>query len=121
MRLSAARGLSVGTTTDAGAGNILASGNVTAYSDIRVKDNVEQIAGALDRIQRIRGVTYTRTDLEDTERRYAGVIAQEIEEVLPEAIFDSGELKAVDYNATIGLLIEAIKELTARVAQLEGK
>jgi hypothetical protein len=121
MRLSAARGLSVGTTTDAGSGNILASGNVTAYSDIRVKGNVEQIAGALDRIQRIRGVTYTRTDLEDTERRYAGVIAQEIEEVLPEAIFDSGELKAVDYNATIGLLIEAIKELTARVAQLEGK
>jgi hypothetical protein len=120
-RISAAGGFSVGTTTDAGAGNILASGNVTAYSDIRVKDNVEQIAGALDRVQRIRGVTYTRTDLEDTERRYAGVIAQEIEEVLPEAIFDSGELKAVDYNATIGLLIEAIKELTARVAQLEGK
>ena len=120
-RISAAGGFSVGTTTDAGSGNILASGNVTAYSDIRVKDNVEQIAGALDRIQRIRGVTYTRTDLEDTERRYAGVIAQEIEAVLPEAIFDSGELKAVDYNATIGLLIEAIKELTARVAQLEGK
>jgi hypothetical protein len=120
-RISAAGGFSVGTTTDAGVGNILASGNVTAYSDIRVKDNVEQITGALGRVQRIRGVTYTRTDLEDTERRYAGVIAQEIEEVLPEAIFDSGELKAVDYNATIGLLIEAIKELTARVAQLEGK
>jgi hypothetical protein len=102
-------------------GNILASGNVTAYSDIRVKDNVQQIAGALDRVQRIRGVTYTRTDQDDKERRYAGVIAQEIEEVLPEAIFDNGKLKAVDYNATIGLLIEAIKELTARVAQLEGK
>jgi hypothetical protein len=102
-------------------GDILASGNVTAYSDIRVKDNVEQIAGALDRVQRIRGVTYTRTDQADKERRYAGVIAQEIEEVLPEAIFDNGKLKAVDYNATIGLLIEAIKELTARVAQLEGK
>jgi hypothetical protein len=120
-RISAAGGFSVGTTTDAGSGNILASGNVTAYSDIRVKGNVEQIAGALDRVQRIRGVTYTRTDQADKERRYAGVIAQEIEEVLPEAIFDSGKLKAVDYNATIGLLIEAIKELTARVAQLEGK
>jgi hypothetical protein len=102
-------------------GDILASGNVTAYSDIRVKGNVEQITGALDRVQRIRGVTYTRIDQTDKERRYAGVIAQEIEEVLPEAIFDTGKLKAVDYNATIGLLIEAIKELTARVAQLEGK
>jgi hypothetical protein len=121
MRLSISGGFSVGTTTDAGAGSILASGNVTAYSDIRVKDNIEQIDGALDRVQRIRGVTYTRTDREDTERRFAGVIAQEIEQVLPEAVFDSGDLKAVDYNATIGLLIEAIKELTARVAELEGK
>jgi hypothetical protein len=119
--ISAAGGLSVGTTTDPGAGAILASGNITAFSDIRVKDNVEQISGALDRVSRIRGVTYTRNDLEDTERRYAGVIAQEIEQVLPEAVFDSGEMKAVDYNATIGLLIEAVKELRAEVAELKGK
>jgi hypothetical protein len=98
-----------------------ATGNVTAFSDIRVKDNIEQIEGALDRISRIRGVTYTRTDLEDKERRYGGVIAQEIEQVLPEAIFERDDRKAVDYNATIGLLIEAVKELTARVAELEGK
>jgi hypothetical protein len=120
-RISAAGGFSVGTTTDAGAGAILASGNITAFSDIRLKDNVEQISGALDRVSRIRGVTYTRNDLEDTDRRYAGVIAQEIEQVLPEAVFDSGEMKAVDYNATIGLLIEAIKELRAEVAELKGK
>jgi hypothetical protein len=125
MRLTAAGNLGIGTSAPSEVlhviGNILASGNVTAYSDIRVKSNVEQITGALDRVQRIRGVTYTRTDQDDKKRRYAGVIAQEIEEVLPEAIFDNGKLKAVDYNATIGLLIEAIKELTARVAQLEGK
>jgi len=103
------------------AGAIVAAGNVTAFSDIRVKDNVEQIEGALDRVSRIRGVTYTRTDLDDKERRYGGVIAQEIEAVLPEAIFESGDRKAVDYNATIGLLIEAIKELRAEVAELKGK
>ena len=102
-------------------GAITASGNVTAFSDIRVKDNVEQIGGALDRLQAIRGVTYTRNDLEDKERRYAGVIAQEIEAVLPEAVFDSDGKKSVDYNATIGLLIEAIKELRAEVAELKGK
>jgi hypothetical protein len=101
------------------AGSIVAAGNVTAYSDIRVKDNVEQIGGALERLQAIRGVTYTRNDLEDKERRYAGVIAQEIEEVLPEAVFDNGDRKAVDYNATIGLLIEAIKELKAEVETLK--
>jgi hypothetical protein len=102
-------------------GNFTATGNVTAYSDIRVKDNVEQIEGALDKVQAIRGVTYNRTDLEDTERRYGGVIAQEIEEVLPEAIFENDDRKAVDYNATIGLLIEAIKELKAEVDTLRAE
>jgi hypothetical protein len=102
-------------------GNFTAVGNVTAFSDIRVKDNVEQIEGALDRISHIRGVTYTRTDLEDKERRYGGVIAQEIEAVLPEAIFERDDRKAVDYNATIGLLIEAIKELKTEVNDLKQR
>lgn len=101
--------------------NLTVTGNVTAYSDIRVKDNVKQIEGALEKVQAIRGVTYNRTDLEDTERRYGGVIAQEIEEVLPEAIFENDDRKAVDYNATIGLLIEAIKELKAEVDTLRAE
>jgi hypothetical protein len=103
------------------AGAIVAAGNVTAFSDIRVKDNVETIPNALDKLDQIRGVTYTRTDLDDKEQRYAGVIAQEIEAVLPEAVRDLGNIKAVDYNATIGLLIQAVKELTDKVKALEAK
>jgi hypothetical protein len=103
------------------AGSIVAAGNVTAYSDIRIKANVETIPSALDKLDQIRGVTYTRTDLEDKEQRYAGVIAQEIEAVLPEAVRDLGDIKAVDYNATIGLLIQAVKELTDKVKALEAK
>jgi hypothetical protein len=110
------------------AGSIVAAGNVTAYSDIRVKDNVENITDAIDKLNQIRGVTYTRTDLDDKERKYAGVIAQEIEQVLPEAVFDNGKVKAVDYNATIALLIEAVKEqqgqineLKLTIEQLKGK
>ena len=103
------------------AGSIVAAGNVTAYSDIRVKANVEMIPSALDKLDQIRGVTYTRTDLADKERRYAGVIAQEIEQVLPEAVRDLGNIKAVDYNATIALLIQAVKELTNKVKALEAK
>jgi hypothetical protein len=103
------------------AGSIVAAGNVTAYSDIRVKANVETIPSALDKLDQIRGVTYTRTDLDDKEQRYAGVIAQEIEAVLPEAVRDLGNIKAVDYNATIGLLIQAVKELTDKVKALEAK
>lgn len=103
------------------AGSIIAAGNVTAYSDIRIKANVETIPSALDKLDQIRGVTYTRTDLDDKEQRYAGVIAQEIEAVLPEAVRDLGDIKAVDYNATIALLIEAVKELALKVKTLEEK
>jgi hypothetical protein len=102
-------------------GNFTTTGNVTAYSDIRVKANVETIPSALAKLDRIRGVTYTRTDLEDKERRYAGVIAQEIEAVLPEAVSDHGDIKAVDYNATIGLLIQAVKELQIEVETLKSR
>jgi hypothetical protein len=102
-------------------GSITAAGNITAFSDIRVKDNVETIPSALDKLDQIRGVTYTRTDMDDKERRYAGVIAQEIETVLPEAVRDHDGTKAVDYNATIGLLIQAVKELTNKVKALEAK
>jgi hypothetical protein len=101
------------------AGSIVAAGNVTAYSDIRVKDNVEDITDAVDKLSQIRGVTYTRTDLDDKERKYAGVIAQEIEQVLPEAVFDNGKVKAVDYNATIALLIEAVKEQQGQINELK--
>jgi hypothetical protein len=110
--------LSTGTSLNV-AGSIVAAGNVTAYSDIRVKDNVEDITDAVDKLSQIRGVTYTRTDLDDKERKYAGVIAQEIEHVLPEAVFDNGKVKGVDYNATIALLIEAVKEQQKRIDKLE--
>lgn len=100
-------------------GNITANGNVTAYSDIRVKDNIQPIQHAVERILNINGVTYTRTDMEDKIRRYAGVIAQDVEEVFPEAVFSNGEVKTVDYNATIGLIIEAIKEQQADIERLK--
>ena len=123
MRLDSSGNLGIGTTSPTVkldvAGSILASGNVTAYSDIRVKDNVESIEGAIGKLNQIRGVTYTRTDLDDKHRRFAGVIAQEIEQVLPEAVFDNGKVKAVDYNATIALLIEAVKEQQGQINELK--
>lgn len=100
-------------------GSITATDNVTAYSDIRIKANVETIPNALDKLDQIRGVTFTRIDLDDKEQRYAGVIAQEIEAVLPEAVRNFGDIKAVDYNATIGLLIQAVKELRDEVEMLK--
>jgi hypothetical protein len=123
MRINASGDVGIGTSSPSQklevGGSILASGNVTAYSDIRVKDNVESIEGAIGKLNQIRGVTYTRTDLDDKQRRFAGVIAQEIEQVLPEAVFDNGRVKAVDYNATIALLIEAVKEQQGQINELK--
>jgi hypothetical protein len=102
-------------------GNLVATGNVTAYSDARLKDNIKPISNALTKLDKISGNTYTRNDLEDTEKKYAGVIAQEVEAVLPEAVVEVQDgTKAVDYNATIALLIEAVKELKAEVNELKG-
>ncbi len=102
-----------------------ASGNVTAYSDIRLKTDLIKIPDALNKVTSLNGYTYTRTD---TGVRQTGVIAQELIEVLPEAVSTAGEHMSVAYGNMAGLLIEAIKELnekvtvlTARVAELEAR
>jgi len=102
-------------------GNLTASGNVTAYSDITLKDNIETIPNSLDKVSQIRGVTYNRKDLED-KPRHAGVIAQEVEKVLPEVISTDKEgIKSVAYGNLVGLLIESIKELKSEVDELKAK
>ena len=103
------------------AGAIVAAGNITAYSDIRVKNDIAVISDAINKLDKISGITYTRNDLKDKERRFAGVIAQEIEEVLPEAVFGDENTKTVDYNATIALLIQAVKEQQVLINKLEEK
>jgi hypothetical protein len=101
-------------------GNVVVSGNITAYSDITLKDNIINIKDALNKVIQVNGVIYTRKDLEDKQRRYTGVIAQEIEKILPEAVMsDSDGIKSVAYGNLVGLLIEAIKELNDKVDNLQ--
>ena len=109
-----------GVTITGSSGSLTASGNITAYSDSRLKENVEVIPNALDKVLQIRGVTFTRNDQEDKETRYAGVIAQEVEAVLPEVVAEDDEgIKNVAYGNIVGLLIEAIKDLKAEVEELK--
>jgi hypothetical protein len=92
--------------------NIWCRNNITAYSDIRVKENIEVITNAMDKINAIRGVTFTRNDVPDTKKRHAGVIAQEVQKVLPEVITENtsnGHL-SVAYGNIVGLTIEGLKE-----------
>lgn len=107
-----------GTMALDGSGNFTASGNVTAYSDIRLKTDLTKITDALSKVSRLNGYTYTR---KDTGERQTGVVAQEVQKVLPEAVVDNGEILSVAYGNMVGLLIEAIKELKSEVDQLKGK
>ena len=91
--------------------------NVTAFSDERLKSNIETIQSGLDKVEQLRGVTYTRD-----ERDNIGVIAQEVEKVLPEIVLTADDemgTKSVDYSSITAVLIEAVKELSAKVKYLE--
>jgi len=101
-------------------GNFWCRYDVIAYSDARVKDNVEVIPNALDKISKVRGVTFTRNDYEDKEKRHTGVIAQELLKVLPEAVTkDSDGMYSVSYGNLAGLFIEAIKEQQTQIEELK--
>jgi hypothetical protein len=109
-----------GVTMAAISTNIWCSGDVIAYSDARVKDNVEVIDNPLERIKKVRGVTFTRTDLDDKDTRHAGVIAQEMREALPEVVSENSEGNlSVSYGNSIALLIECIKEQQTQIEELK--
>lgn len=99
-------------------GNFTVTGSVFELSDARLKTDIEAIPGALAKVGRVRGVTYRRTDGNPLERK-TGVLAQELRAVLPEAVkVGADDVLAVNYSAIAGLLIEAVKELNAKVDAL---
>jgi hypothetical protein len=99
-------------------------GDITAFytSDQRLKDNIAQIGNPLAKVLSISGNTYTWNEKSGKSGNDVGVIAQEVIEVLPEAVTtrDNGYL-AVDYHKIVPLLVEAIKELSTKVENLEMK
>jgi len=95
-------------------GAFTATGDITAYSDARLKDNVQTIDGALDKVAAMRGVTYHKDGKQGT-----GVIAQEMQEVMPEVVMQNDEYLSVAYGNLVGVLIEAVKELKAEVEELK--
>ena len=94
--------------------SVTAGGDVTAFSDMRIKHDIETIEGALAKVSDMRGVYFKRNNGEAG----TGVIAQEIENILPEVVKD-GEYKSVAYGNMVGILIEAIKELKEEVEKLK--
>ena len=98
-----------------GGGNLTLGGTLTINSDRRLKSNITKIENALDKVNAISGYTFDHNG-----EREAGVIAQEVLEVLPEVVRTNPEgMHTVAYQNMIGLLIEAVKEQSAKIASLE--
>ena len=125
---------SLGVGTDAGGavGEIRATDDITAFysSDISLKTNIKNIDNAMDKIQKINGVTFDWTDSHLIEhggeddyfnrKHDVGVIAQEIEAVLPEVVATrENGIKAVKYDRIVALLIEGIKELKTELDEMK--
>ena len=103
------------------AGAATFNNDVTAFSDERLKEDIQPITGGLEKVMQLQGVTYKRNDVSDP-RTQIGVIAQQVESVLPEVVLtaeDEMGTKSVDYAKMTAVLIEAVKELKQEVTQLK--
>jgi hypothetical protein len=128
-RITSTGGFSVGTTSDPGAGAIYATGNITAYfSDDRLKVRKGNIENALAKVEAISGFHYeaneTAQALGYKAKPEVGVSAQEVQAILPEVVVPAPvdeQYLTVHYDRLVPLLIEAVKELSARVKELEAK
>lgn len=119
MRLNSAGNVGIGTSSPGYklhvSGDIYANGDVIALSDRRFKTDVVTVEDALQKVRQMRGVYYKNVL---KGNRSVGVIAQELEEILPEVVIDKGNYKGVAYGNIVGVLIEAIKELHHNVDEL---
>jgi hypothetical protein len=104
-------------TFDADTGDFTATGNVSAYSDVRLKDNIKTLDGS--KVLEMRGVSFTKDGKESS-----GVIAQELEKVAPELVMtheNEDGIKSVAYGNLVGYLIEAVKEQQKQIDELKIK
>jgi hypothetical protein len=97
---------------------VVTATDFNSTSDIRKKDNVVEIEDAVAKVQALRGVTF---DWKDGSGSSGGIIAQEVEAVLPTLVKEGADHKTVIYNGLIGLLVQAVKEQQAQIDELKSK
>ncbi|QEG10488.1 L-shaped tail fiber protein [Klebsiella phage KMI9] len=99
--------------------------NVEIRSDRRAKSDIKVIENALEKVEKLTGNTYELHNTSGGTTRSAGLIAQEVQEVLPEAVTQDieadGGLLRLNYNSVIALLVESVKELSAEVKELKSQ
>ena len=101
-------------------GAITATADVTAFSDERLKRMVRKIDAPLEKLSQLDGVTFERADFNDG-RRYTGLLAQQVQQVMPEAVHGETEFLSVAYGNLVGLLVESVKALNEQVSELQAK
>jgi hypothetical protein len=100
-------------------GAFTATGDITAFSDARVKENIETIPNALDKVLSLRGVTYNKIS---ESKSSMGVVAQELLEVIPEVVHENEDgMYSVAYGNIVAVLIEAMKEQQEQINDLKIK
>ena len=98
-------------------GDFVVTGDSTSLSDERHKENITPVSNALDMVDNMNGVFYNLKS--SPEKRSVGVIAQEMEKVLPEVVYEAEDFKSVAYGNIVGVLIEAIKEMRKEIKDLK--
>jgi len=97
--------------------NLTCLGNITAYSDLRLKNNIKTINGGLDKVLAMRGVSFDMNGISNI-----GVVAQEIQQILPELVLENSDgMLSVSYGNIVAVLIEAVKELNKEIQELKSK
>jgi hypothetical protein len=100
-------------------GDLVVHGYYINDSDRRIKYNIQPIESALEKVKKLSGYTFTKLN---KARRETGVIAQEVKEVLPEAVYENTDgTLGVAYGNLVGLLIESIKELSTQMEEIKQK
>ena len=113
------------TTSNVTFNSIQSAGNITAYynsSDLALKDNIEVIPNALEKVMSLDGINWT---YKNDGRKMTGLIAQQLQKVLPNAVYEANVMDedghlAIRYGNVVGLLVESIKELSEKVKKLGG-
>lgn len=100
-------------------GDFTATGDINSSSDVKLKTNIKTLTNSLDKVVNLRGVEYDRIDMDN--KHQIGVIAQEVEEILPELVGENNGVKTVSYGNITALLIEAIKEQQEQINYLKSK
>jgi hypothetical protein len=100
-------------------GNLSADGEICASSDARLKTNVKTIENGLDKVLQLRGVEFDRID---KDAHQIGVIAQEVEEIVPDVVHTNEKgMKSVAYGNLVAVLIEAVKDLKGEITELRAE